>query len=262
MTPLSHIYAPLDRIYDPLRHTLPRIRGAPPFTQVYMTPCATTPPLSHNPPLIHPLLIPFYPPPPLLFFLSREFVYRSVRSLHVAEFQKLLKAHVVSMSPINNVDVQVGVEGRGAINTPYQHTLSTHPVNTSSYQPTPSTHPINSPYQHTLPSTHPLNIPYNPLRSSPPLTSHPLLSLPSHAIIAVLVHPLINPPSHLLSPHHPFPPLFPLMQSSQFLSIHQLVDVAALESAKQVHTTLTNPTNPNQPHQPTPSPPPPLRLSS
>ena len=39
--------------------------------------------------------------------------------------------------------------------TPYQHTLSTHPINTP-YQHTLSTHPINTPYQHTL-STHPIN---------------------------------------------------------------------------------------------------------
>ena len=40
------------------------------------------------------------------------------------------------------------------INTPYQHTLSTHPINTP-YQHTLSTHPLNIPYQYT--SIHPIN---------------------------------------------------------------------------------------------------------
>ena len=43
------------------------------------------------------------------------------------------------------------------VNTPCQHTLSTHPVNTPC-QHTLSTHPVNTPYQHTL-STHPINTP-------------------------------------------------------------------------------------------------------
>ena len=37
-------------------------------------------------------------------------------------------------------------------NTPYQHTISIHPINTQ-YQYTLSIHPISTPYQHTL-STH------------------------------------------------------------------------------------------------------------
>ena len=55
-----------------------------------------------------------------------------------------------------------GERGRGQ---PWQHTLSTHPINTS-YQHTLSTHPINTSYQHP-PSTHLIN-PF----SHPP--SHPL----------------------------------------------------------------------------------------
>ena len=66
------------------------------------------------------------------------------------------------------------------INTPSQHTFSTHHFNTPS-QPTLSTHPLNTPYQSTL-STHPINTPYQSTLSThhfnppyqPTFSTHPL----------------------------------------------------------------------------------------
>ena len=67
---------------------------------------------------------------------------------------------------------------RAGINTPYQHTLSMHPI-----------HP---PYQHTL-STHPLNTPYQPTLLTQPLNA------PSQHTLST--HTLNTPTQHILSTH-------------------------------------------------------------
>ena len=94
-------------------------------------------------------------------------------------------------------------------NSPYQYTLSTHPINTPSlthpitpYPHTLSTQPIHTVYQLTL-SIHPINTP-----SQHTLSTHPLShTLSKHTLSYPFSHPIT--PGLCPAPTHPHRLLFP-----------------------------------------------------
>ena len=118
--------------------------------------------------------------------------------------------YTLSITPIINTPSQHTFSTHH-FNTPSQPTLSTHPLNTP-YQSTLSTHPINTPSQHTL-SIHPLNPPYQHTFSTHPLNT------PYQSTLST--HPINTPYQSTLSTHHFNPPYQPTFSTHPLNTTYQ-----------------------------------------